>query len=122
MSADMMIVCKEYKNDWAAGDIEKMMQRRDDPCYVEPYQIDETSMGEPWTEFGKWFGQRFCKAPGILDQLHGLKEHRWAVFTQPDYTAVLEALKTMDHTIENEREFQEYMLKLIGKHISTENW
>ena len=126
MSADMMVVCKEYNNDFArmikpaneGTPLPELNQNKEE----DAYQIDETSMGEPWTEFGKWFGSRFCKAPGILEQLHGITGHKWSIFTEVDYKEVEKALIKMENTIKDKKEFLVYMKKLIGKNISTENW
>ena len=85
--------------------------------------IDETSMGEPWTEFGKWFGERYCRAPSIMDQIAGMKEHRYIKLTQADYDAIKTASESMGvhHGIALDK-LLPFMENHIGKHISTENW
>lgn len=107
MSADMMIISKEDDSSYEGAGHEKAVH------------IDETSMGEPWTEFGKWFGERYCKAPGILEQMHGIKEHDYILFTQEDADACKHALERMEHT---DYVKPEVFDALVGKHISTENW
>lgn len=107
MSADMMIITKEDDSHFEGKGTGKAML------------IDETSMGEPWTEFGKWFQERYSGAPGMLEQLHGINEHNYIEFTKEDATAAKAALKRLEH-----REGIRPALfdRLVGKHISTENW
>lgn len=107
MSADMMIITKEDDSSYEGKG------------YEEAIQIDETSMGEPWTEFGKWFGERYCKAMGILEQMHGMKGHNYIEFTKEDAEAAKAALARMEHRKDIDPEVFD---SLIGKHISTENW
>ena len=126
MSSDVMIVCKEYTND-----TNQLIKPANDGTPLPPIQrdndkqafcIDEASMGEPWTEFGKWFISRFCKAPDLIQILTGRTEHNWTLFTKVDFTAIKEALNNMEHAIKDEKKFLLYMKNLVGKHISTENW
>lgn len=87
------------------------------------FLIDETSMGEPWTEFGQWFGERYCGAPGILEQLHGIKGHRYIKLTDTDIKAILDAFDSMEHreTLTKE-DLKKFLEEHKDKHISTENW
>lgn len=80
--------------------------------------IDETSMGEPWTEFGKWFGERYSKDMTIMEQIAGMKGHNFIEFTPEDAKACKAAFKRLQHTDGLEIDFD----SLVGKHISTENW
>lgn len=111
MSANMMIVCQE-----------------DDSAYHGKSSnlalfIDETSMGEPHHDFGKWFQSRFCGAPRFLEQLLGIKEHNFTLVTRSDVVSVLDALDNMDkHKGIKKESVSDYMRNHIGKHISTENW
>jgi len=107
MSSDMMVICKEDMSSYEDG--------RDGAIF-----ICECSMGTPYNEFGSWFNERFCGAPGILEQLHGIKEHRYTKVTDADVVAVEIALKTMQNT--TDKNLLQYMKDHIGKHISTENW
>ena len=103
MSADAMIICKE------------------DPELA--HFIDETSGGEPWSEFGKWFVQRYCGAPGFLETMAGDTEHNFIKLENADYQGIkvaLQEMKTHEHL--NKEKFLEYIKSHIGKHISTENW
>ncbi len=87
------------------------------------FLIDETSMGEPWTEFGRWFGQRYCGAPGILEQLHGIKGHNYIELTNADITAIKEAFNSMEHRDDlTENLLFKFLDEHKDKHISTENW
>lgn len=127
MSSDVMIVCQEYDNDSSAlmkavRTGKDLPPRRDTPPEHQAYMIDEASMGDPWTEFGNWFVSRYCKAPGIFEQLAGVTDHNYTLFTETDYAAVEDALQSMTHSIEDTKKFMLYMKNLIGKHISTENW
>lgn len=107
MSADMMVICKEFDSSYRGKNTDKALF------------IDETSLGIPWTEFGGWFGERFCGHPGIMEQLQGITEHDYTLFTDADFAAVEAALQSMEHrenlTADDFRQF-------IGNHISTENW
>ena len=111
MSADMVIICKEDDSHFEG--------KRTEP----PFFIDETSMGEPWSEFGKWFGERYCKAPNILEQLSGITAHGYVRITEEEREAIFKAVDTMEtHKGLNVSDFKEYISKHVGKHISTENW
>lgn len=103
----MMIICKEDKSDCDNGGIGAIF-------------ISECSMGEPLNEFGKWFGERFCGAPGLLEQMHGIKEHAYTKIIETDVFAVEKALVEMENTAD--KNLLKYMREHIGKHISTENW
>ncbi len=107
MSSDMMVICKEDESSYDHGGIGAIF-------------ICEYSMGEAYNEFGKWFAERFCGAPSLLDQLHGLKEHFYTEITKIDVFAIEKALESMENTTDNN--LLEYMNDHIGKHISTENW
>ena len=114
MSSDVMIVCLEDESSY------DVYTRHSDPNKLErAVFIDEASMGEAWTEFGRWFQDRYCRAPGLFEQLYGLTEHDYTLFTQADLDAVKTALETMEHHPEiSLADFKPF----VGKHISTENW
>lgn len=109
MSADMMIICKEDKSSYEGGN------------YEAAFKIDETYLGEPWTKFGKWFGVRYCGAPTMLEQMAGVKEHRYIELTLVGVADIKKALDNMEHAC-NKEELIQYLERHIGKHISTENW
>lgn len=109
MSADMMIICKEDKSSYEGGN------------YEAAFKIDETSLGEPWTKFGKWFAARYCGAPTMLEQMAGVKEHRYIELTLVGVAAIKKALDNMDHGC-NDKDLIQYLENHVGKHISTENW
>ncbi|MCK5020822.1 MAG: hypothetical protein KAS32_27620 [Candidatus Peribacteraceae bacterium] len=110
MSADMMIICKEDNSNFE-GDTDKALF------------VDETSMGCPWYEFGAWFQERYCKAPSMLEQLHGVKKHNYIKLTDADLVAIKYALVEMPmHESANKNEIIDYIEKHIGLCISTENW
>ena len=48
MSSDMMIICKEDDSRSTGKNHEKA------------FFVDECSMGEPWSVFGRWFQDRYC--------------------------------------------------------------
>lgn len=107
----MMIVCRE-------DDSTSRGEQGDKAFFV-----DECSMGEPYTEFGKWFDERYCRGPSMMDQMRGIKEHNWLKLTGGDVAAILWAagnLKTHDKL--NVKELHEYITAHVDKHISTENW
>lgn len=108
MSSDMMVICKEDDSFYEGHNISKAIF------------ICECSMGDPHNEFGKWFNERYCGAPGILEQLHGLKEHKYTEVKETDVIAIKNALKTMKNTAD--KNLLQYMKNHVGKHISTENW
>lgn len=55
MSSDMMIVCKEDESTY-------------DGAYPElAIFVDECGMGEPFSDFGKWFQARYCGMPSIIE-------------------------------------------------------
>jgi hypothetical protein len=111
MSADMMIISKEDNSSFEGDGTDKA------------FQIDETSMGEPWTEFGKWFGERYCGAPGILEQLHGISSHTYVKLTDVDIDAILKAFDSMEHRESLTRDkLEKFLNEHKDKHISTENW
>ncbi len=110
MSADMMVICQE-DNSGYDGDSELA------------FFIDETSLGEPCNEFGKWFQSRFCGEPGLLDKMAGIREHDYSLLTESDIVGIEHALQTMIcHERLNKVALCNYLKKHIGKHISTENW
>lgn len=111
MSSDMMIICKEDGSEFEGARLENA------------FFVDECSMGDPWNEFGKWFGSRFCGAPGILEQMHGKKDHHYTKVTQADIAAVEKAFETMEcHEGLGKDALIKYLNEREGKHISTENW
>lgn len=111
MSADMMIICKEDDSSFDGNNDE------------DAFFIDETSMGEPWSDFGKWFGGRYCGAPGVMQQRAGIREHDYIEFTEADFAGVEKALSEMDtHKNLDKLSLLDYLRDHIGKHISTENW
>jgi hypothetical protein len=111
MSADMMIICEEDDSS-AKGENSELA-----------FFVDETSMGEPWSEFGKWFAGRFCGAPSMFDQMAGYKEHAFTRITQSDCVGVEHAIVSMQcHDNLNKGELIFFLRNHIGKHISTENW
>ena len=110
MSADLMIVCKE-DNSHYEGDSDKA------------FFVDETSMGEPWSDFGKWFVVRYSGAPGILEQIAGMKEHNYREIQEADILAVKQAVKDNSiHEALNVKGLIEYLRSHLGKNISTEGW
>lgn len=107
----MMIICKEDDSGYQGKDPESA------------FFIDETSMGDPWHDFGKWFGQRYCRGPGIAEQMAGMKDHSHIEFTKADFIASKEAIETMSyHELLDKQKLLAYLESRIGKHISTENW
>jgi len=78
----MMVICKEDMSSYENGGNGAIF-------------ICECSMGNPHNEFGVWFNERFCKAPGIFEQLHGIMEHGYTKVTDADVVAVEIALKTI---------------------------
>jgi hypothetical protein len=111
MSADMMIICKEDESDFKSKN------------YDAAFFIDETSMGNPHNDFGKWFQRRYCRAPGILEQISGLTEHDYLELTEHDYGAIKNAAASMGHHENlNIAKLMKFIKSHIGKHISTENW
>jgi hypothetical protein len=110
MSADMMIVCKE-DNSTYDGNSELAVF------------IDETSMGEPHSEFGKWFQERYCGAPDIFAQLAGIKEHSFSTLVVADTISIEKAIDTMTcHESMDKAAVKEYIRLHVGCGISTENW
>lgn len=110
MSADMMVICEEDNSNYE-GDTDKAVF------------IDETSMGDPWHDFGKWFQSRFCGAPGLLEQLAGVQKRNYTVITGSDVVAVSDALDKMEcHGDLDKGNFVAFMKGHVDKHISTENW
>ncbi len=100
----------------------------------EAFKIDEASMGDPWTEFGKWFVERFNNhVYGLADVLMMAKnqddinrmQHEVGsqIFTEADYLSVEKALETMVKRPDlNKQEALDYLKGSIGLHIATENW
>ena len=110
MSADMMIICKEDNSGYEGN-------------YQKAFFIDETSMGDPWNKFGKWFQERYCKSPSIIEQMAGIKEHNFIKLTEADLDGIKKALnKTKCHKGLNKEGLIKYIEDHINKHISTENW
>jgi hypothetical protein len=100
-------------------------------------RIDEASMGEPWSEFGKWFVDKFyhgysmmevllaSQRPGgsqeMIDEMQA--EIHDNTFTEFDYKTVCDAMDQMQCYADMDKEKVKAYLKLcIGKAISTENW
>jgi hypothetical protein len=110
MSADMMIICEEDNSGY-------------DGNSGLAFFVDETSMGDPWNEFGKWFQSRFCGAPGLFEQLNGIKEHNFTEITGADVVAIEYALSHMEcHKNLDKPALVAFIHNHTGKHISTENW
>jgi hypothetical protein len=110
MSADMMIVCKE-DNSTYDGNSELAVF------------IDETSMGEPSSNFGMWFAERYCGAPTVCDQLLGVREHRFSTLVVADTLSINNAIDTMGcHESMDKAAVKEYIRLHVGCGISTENW
>jgi len=87
--------------------------------------IDECSMGDPLSEFGKWFQSRFCGSPSMGDQLIGInpRDHIFSVITKADVFGVKAALEDMAcHPNLKKQELLNCLTTHIGKHVSTENW
>ena len=111
MSSDMMIICKEDDSTYEGEHTE------------EAFFVDECSMGEPCHTFGKWFGERYCKCPSMLEQLAGIKEHNWLKLTKADAEAIKIVLNDSEtHENLEKTKLIQYVDNHIGKHISTENW
>lgn len=111
MSSDMMIICKED----GSGD--------HDGNGNLAFFVDECSMGDPWSKFGKWFQERYCKGPSMLQQLAGINEHHYMELTEIDVTGIMTALTKMkSHKNLDIPKLKVYLKEHIGKHISTENW
>jgi len=111
MSTDMMIICEEDNSCFGGGN--------DD----EAFFIDETGLGLPNSEFGEWFSERYCGSPGVLEQLHGIKKHRYIKLLQVDIMAIRNAMHTMrTHSALDKDAMLDFLTERIGKHISTENW
>lgn len=92
MSSDVMIISKEDGSGYNDYSEHEDIAKLDKALF-----IDEASMGEAWTEFGRWFQERYCRAPGLFEQLYGLNGHDYILFTQADLDAVKTALETMEH-------------------------
>jgi len=111
MSSDMMIVCKEDSSSYNGKHTDKAVF------------IDECSMGEPWHDFGKWFGYRWCGIPSMGDQILGVHDSEYMEFTSEDYLAVEEAIKNKKcHKDMKKDDVLKYLKSHINKHICTENW
>lgn len=111
MSSDMMVICKEDDSGYEGEGTSAA------------FFIDECSMGEPWHGFGDWFRQRYCGHPSIIEQMCGVKEHRYIELTEHDVVAIKSALEALDkHERLDESSFMNYIKEHVGKHISTENW
>lgn len=148
MSSDVMIVCKEFKNqydylstpdsmfgvggketDWDA--INKWHEEHK-PVH-EAVFIDEASMGESWHEFGKWFVDHFYNGHGMIAVLtlaktqEEIDKMQNEIFDKPltffDYKMICEAMDQMEcHEKMDKGKVKDYLNKCIGKSISTENW
>ena len=107
----MMIVCEEDDSGFEGKNSDKA------------FFVDECSGGMPWTEFGKWFGERWCGSPSIIEQMHGMKGHHYKKLTKEDLEAIKLALeKKGTHERLNKEKMMKYLEKHIDKGISTENW
>jgi len=112
MSADMMIICDEDESAFDA-----------DGDSHDAFFIDETSMGEPWNEFGQWFQRRYCQAPSMVEKLAGAAGHNYVELTESDKAAIQYALERLEtHDQLREEKLMQYVDDHISKHISTENW
>lgn len=102
MSSDVVIVCKE-----------------DD----DTIKIDEASMGMPFSEFGRWFCERFSGAPSVAEQMIGVSEHDYTRLVEADMVSIGYALATMDvdDTVDRDA-LLTYLWSRVGHHISVENW
>lgn len=125
-----MIVCKEFNNSY-----KNYTKENNYTVEIPAPCIDEASMGEPWTEFGKWFVEKYYNGYSMIETLlmsrHGGQEKvdemqsaiLDSVFTETDYEAVCIALEKMQTKADLDKEkLKEYLKKCIGNHISTENW
>ena len=116
MSSDMMLVCREDHNYYGGKD--ETITKKESAVF-----IDECSMGDPWHDFGKWFQERFCKGPSMMDQMMGKQTHNWMELTAEDVSSVKEAITHRKaHKGMNKNKLIKYMESHIGKGISTENW
>jgi len=111
MSSDMMIVCKEDKSYYEGT------------CQELAIFVDECHMGDPSTDFGKWFQTRYCGMPSIIEQMHGYKETDWLELTKADVVGIEEAIGTYpSHEKMDAENILSYLKWHVGRHISTENW
>jgi len=145
-----MIICKEFKNSYRAQSIPSEFFRQCDKMdskdwlktleletkkrntIVDAVCIDEASMSEPWTPFGKWFVDRYYAGPSMMESImiaqrgsnhDSLELFRSVVFTQEDFDAVKKQMKETGYDeSKNASTILEYLQKCIGNHISTENW
>jgi len=147
MSSDVMIITKEDGNSYYDQYVPTEFMREhdfDSPEYKaeaerrkpkrEACFIDEASMGDPWNEFGKWFVQRYNNHAYDLLATVAFAHNQEQVdkmshevgdltFTESDYKAVEDALKTMQvHQNLDKEKVLEYLKDTIGLHIATENW
>lgn len=124
MSSDVMIICKEYNNYY--GD--RVNHPEDRKPTKDAVFIDEASMGEPWSEFGKWFVERYYQGMTMVEQImtagHVKQESFMGrEYTETDFESVKIALKKMTtHKNLDESKVLTYLQDCIGKHVSTENW
>lgn len=122
MSSDMMLVCEEDNNYYSGKPHDEILNKRKNEKESAVF-IDECSMGEPWSDFGKWFQERFCKGPSMLEQVMGKKDHDWMVLSEQDIISIKDALgKMKTHKDIDKDKLIKYLESHIGKHISTENW
>lgn len=130
MSSDVMIVCKEFNNSYR-----NYTKENNYTVDIPAICIDEASMGEPWTEFGKWFVEKYYNGYSMLETLvmtrngsqDDVDKMQSAIldtkFTEVDYEAVCIALEKMQTKPDlNKEKLKEYLKKCIGNSISTENW
>lgn len=111
MTSDMMIVCKEDGSFFRG-------KNRNMAVFV-----DECSMGQPSSEFGDWFADRYCGIPTIIEQMYGHCETSFRVFTEEDHVAVELAMKNRRcHQDMDKVKVMKYLKEHIGKEIATENW
>lgn len=121
MTSDMMVVCQE-ENNWYHGRLNAEVDTK--TCFF----IDECSMGEPLSEFGRWFNDRFSGFPSMAEQMldprsENVNTHNFTLVTDSDCVAVSYALSQMKYHIKLDKtELVNYMTNHRGKHISTENW
>lgn len=125
MSSDVMIICKEF-NNFYSGRLQNLE-------LVKPQKeamfIDEASMGESWSEFGKWFVERYYQGMTMVEKVmiagSGIQEETFMgrEFLETDFESIKIALKNLKtHKDFDKSKVLAYLQECIGKHISTENW
>jgi len=119
MSSDVMVICKEDNSSFMG----KETLSADTKGMDKALFIDEASMGEPHSAFGKWFVKRYCTASSMIEQLQGIKEHRYMLFTSSDLKGIEDAIDKLEtHKKLDKSNVIQWLQDHISKHISTENW